>query len=183
MSTGVLNEFTRRGFNTTEEELAAVISSTLDHYAAPGSAMLTERENNFLDVGGLPSADGDVNVVATVVTSSTRIISESYTADRVAELLDVDISRVRHRAAAGSLYQISLGRRRYFPRWQFQAGAVLPGLSAVLAAAPDPVHPLSLSAFMTAPNPDLENMSPANWLVTGGSVERVAFEIRGLAAW
>lgn len=183
MSASVLEQFIRRGFDTTEDAITAIVSSTLDHYAAPGSTTLTQVESDALDTGGLPAGDEDVDIVETVLTSSTRIIAESYTADQVAELLGIDVTRVRHRAAQGSLYQILLGRRRYFPTWQFHGGQVLPGLATVLAASPDPVHPLSLTAFMTTPNPELDGMAPTVWLATGGSPEQVAFEVGGLTSW
>lgn len=179
----VLEEFIQRGFDTTQDAIIAVISSTLDHYAAPGSTTLTQVESDLLDAGGLAATDEGVDVVETVLTSSARIIAESYTADQVAELLGIDVTRVRHRAAQGSLYQILLGRRRYFPAWQFRDGKVLPGLATVLAAFPDPVHPLSLTAFMTTPNADLDGMAPTVWLATGGFPEQVAFEVGALTSW
>ena len=71
----------------------------------------------------------------------------------------------------------------YFPRWRLRGSKPLPGLAEVLAALPEPIHPLSVVAFMGMSNSDLDGMSPADWLAAGGDPEAVVFEARSINQW
>lgn len=96
----------------------------------------------------------------------------------VAALLEVDRSRVSQRLSEGSLYSVVGHDDRYFPIWQFDGNKVLRGLRTVLSALDDGTHPLTVDAWFTRPNLDLEvagePVSPVRWLATGGAADAVA---------
>ena len=91
----------------------------------------------------------------------------------MAELLDVDKSRVSQRVADRSLYAFSAGDDRCFPAWQLTDRRPLPGLKIVLASLDPALHPLSVDHWFTTANVDLEvdgrPTTPATWLATGGN--------------
>lgn len=180
----IAEEFTSRGFEVTEDDLRGFIREALNRYPAPNSTALTAPEEDLLDRSGLP-ADDDAGPSAaqSAVRTATRLIVGSYTPEQAADVLGVSPSRVSHRAAARELYQVSVGRRRYLPRWQFHQGAALPWLGLVLRALPEELHPISVEGFFTTPSPDLGGMTPAAWLLDGGDPAPVAFEAAGLDRW
>lgn len=181
-------------FGIAEEEYAAELDRQLRHTPSPGAAVLTDHEHHVLDrFGGIAQAgtdDSDDGLLPLRVATANLAdqIRDSVTVGDAAALLGIDGSRVRHRVADGGLYGFKLGGRLRLPRWQFaDGGATIPGLRTVLAALPRDLHPLEVSGFMTAPDPDLvlaeRPASPRDWLVGGGEVRTVAELARGLNTW
>ncbi|WP_425844307.1 hypothetical protein [Agrococcus sp. TSP3-2-1] len=112
----------------------------------------------------------------------TRIaaISNSLTADEVAERLGISASRVRHRQAAGLLYSFLSGGKRRYPSWQFTDAPqqpVLPGLPAIVDAIPEEMHAASVRGLMETPQESLRvdgaSVTPVEWLISGGSSKDV----------
>jgi hypothetical protein len=96
----------------------------------------------------------------------------------VAELLDVDRSRISQRVSERSLFAVAADGGRWFPAWQFDGRRTLPHLRDVLRALDPELHPLTVAHWVTTPHGELvlrdEAVSPRTWLVTGGAAGPVA---------
>ncbi len=111
------------------------------------------------------------------------LLETSWTTAEVAELLRVDVSRIRQRLRERSLYGIEYDGERRLPRFQFERAQVLPGLREVLAALPEALNPLDVAEWFLTPTADLEvgerGASPRAWLLRGESIARVVELARG----
>lgn len=88
-------------------------------------------------------------------------------AQEVGAMLDITRQAVDNRRKRGKLVAVELGRRGYaYPAWQFQGGAVLPGLDRVLATFPEP-GTWALIAFMLNGNAWLSGERPLDALRNG----------------
>lgn len=126
---------------------------------------------------------GDDPLVASI-TDYMALLDTSWTTAEVAELLAVDVSRIRQRLRERSLYGIEYDGERRLPRFQLERGLVLPGLREVLTVLPEALNPLDVAEWFLTPNPDLElgdaAISPRVWLLRGEPVSRVVALARGL---
>jgi len=111
----------------------------------------------------------------------------SISVPQAAELLHVDASRIRHRLRDRALYGFKIGSSLRLPLWQFDNGAPIPGLRAVLATLPAELHPLEVAGFMTTPDPELtitdQPTSPRDWLSHAGDVTVVCELLAHLDTW
>jgi hypothetical protein len=111
------------------------------------------------------------------------LLETSFTTSEAADLLQVDVSRIRQRLRERSLFGIEYDGERRLPRFQFERHLVLPGLREVLAALPEALNPVDVAEWFLSPNPDLElgtaAMSPREWLMRGESVAAVVALARG----
>jgi hypothetical protein len=118
------------------------------------------------------------------ITDYMALLETSLTTSQAAELLKVDVSRIRQRLRERSLYGIEYDGERRLPRFQFERQQVLPGLRDVLAALPEGLNPLDVAEWFLSPNPDLElgndsPLSPRNWLLRGEPVAAVVALAQG----
>ncbi|MGA2188671.1 MAG: hypothetical protein ABSH33_09075 [Steroidobacteraceae bacterium] len=118
------------------------------------------------------------------ITDYMALIETSLTTGVAAELLKVDVSRIRQRLRERSLYGIEYDGERRLPLFQFERQQVLPGLREVITALPEALNPLDVVEWFLSPNPDLElgadsSLSPRNWLLRGEPVECVVALARG----
>lgn len=113
--------------------------------------------------------------------ASDRAVAEeearasSLMTGEVAGLLGRQEASIRRSKANGDLYAlpVSGGRASRFPAWQFGGQQVVPGLREILPAFPRYFHPLSIQRFMTTPHEELDEQTPVQWLLEGGSVDAV----------
>ena len=103
---------------------------------------------------------------------------QSYSANEVARLLDVTPTRVRQRAADGSLIARRLSNGWHFPAFQFTVEGELPGWNRV-ARVVTPGTPLTLVNEALHTSSSIlglrgEDCSVAEWLTQGGDVTRAA---------
>ena len=117
------------------------------------------------------------------ITDYMALLDTSLTTSDVAELLKVDVSRIRQRLRERSLFGIEYDGERRLPRFQFERHLVLPGLREVLAALPEALSPLDVAEWFLSPNPDLElstgAVSPREWLLRGEAVDAAVSLARG----
>jgi hypothetical protein len=175
-----LSEMLRgHGVDVDETELAEAMSAGLARLlTAPGATTLPPAEADLLDAAGLGDASGAyAHAAATAAGTYAALVATALTVGEAATRLGITEGRVRHRIAARELYALPSGRRR-LPAWQFTERGVLPGLAAVLRASDPAEHPLSVLAFLTTPQPDLEldgrPATPEQWLRAGGDAAPVA---------
>ena len=159
-----------------------------DHALAQSvAASLSAGEAAALVAAGLPmtpwSGDTAQDPLVVSITDYMALLDTSLTTGEAAELLRVDVSRIRQRLRERSLFGIDYDGERRLPRFQFERHLVLPGLREVLAALPEALNPLDVTEWFLSPNPDLEfgvaGLSPRAWLLRGESVEAVVALARG----
>lgn len=107
------------------------------------------------------------------------MVASAWTAEQVAERLNVPVSTVLLYSADGKLYSYSEERGRIFPGWQFSAAgqSVIPSPDSVLAALPVDLHPQAAAGFFLTKQPDLIlrgiPVSAKEWLEAGMPVDAV----------
>lgn len=170
---------------TAEEvdaELALVPQSGATPVAAASAAYLADHGGPDLD--GKPEVRGDVHRRRTVAAARTlsEVLESTLTLDQAAEKLGISRSRLSHRLGEGTMWAVTISGRRRLPRWQVTPdGALLPGLAAIVEVIPTALHPLAVEAFMTTPRPDFDDLSPVDWLVSGGDPAPVVDWLAGMA--
>jgi hypothetical protein len=149
---------------------------------------LTAGEAATLQTVQLPTAAWTAEVARDPlmhsITDYMALLDTSWTTSEAADLLKVDVSRIRQRLRERSLYGIDYDGERRLPRFQFERQQVLPGLRDVLAALPEALNPLDVAEWFLSPNPDLElgtgtPVSPRDWLLRGEPVNAVVALARG----
>jgi hypothetical protein len=127
-----------------------------------------------LDLSPLRAGERDVRARAVALQAVLR--DTALTVAGAAERIGVDASRIRHRLSEGQLIGWKDRGGWRLPVWQFTDDDVLPGLGTVLADVPEDQPALVVAAFMTTPQTALGDppVTPRDWLLAGGSPERVA---------
>lgn len=95
-----------------------------------------------------------------------------------ARRLGVDPSRLRQRIGEGTLLAVRRpqGRGWLIPAFQLTQNGEIPHLARVLAAAQRHLSPLSVARAFELPHEELDDLSPRDWLISGGDpapVERI----------
>lgn len=125
-----------------------------------------------------PLRASDLGPVAGLAAAHAELVRRSLTVADVAERLRVDTSRVRQRIYARSLYAFKHRGAWRIPAFQLRRRALVPGLGPVVGALSPTLHPVAVSRWFTAPNPDLvvdgTAVSPVEWLAGGGVTDPVA---------
>jgi len=113
------------------------------------------------------------------------VLAQSITRADAAHLLGISDQAISDRLNAGDLVGLKDGRVWKLPAWQFDAdteNGTLPGIAALRQHFP--AGPVTLTAWVTAPNADLDNHTPAARLAAG-DVDQVlrAAQAGGPIAW
>lgn len=114
------------------------------------------------------------------------LLEDSLSAADAANLLRVDVSRVRQRLRERSLFGIEYAGSWRLPRFQFERRLVIPGLAQVLKSLPPDLFPLDTVDWFVLPDSDLEldsdaaPFSPREWLLSGRPIEPVVALARDL---
>lgn len=113
------------------------------------------------------------------------VLAQSITRAEAAQLLGISDQAVSDRLAAGDLVGLKDGRVWKLPAWQFDADTEngwLPGIGDLRQHFP--AGPVTLTAWVTAPNVDLGGHTPAARLAAG-DVDQVLREAQagGPTAW
>lgn len=113
------------------------------------------------------------------------VLAQSITRADAAHLLGISDQAISDRLNAGDLVGLKDGRVWKLPAWQFDAdteNGTLPGIAALRQHFP--AGPVTLTAWVTAPNADLDNHTPAARLAAG-DVDQVlrAAQAGGPTAW
>jgi hypothetical protein len=164
---------------------AAVAIAELREHAGPAvidpATQLGAAEIAALTAGGLdlrPRRPRESDPVSDTAARFAALLADTEDVPEVASRLGVTRARVRQRAQEHTLLAIREDDSWRFPRAQFAEGAPIRGLPAVSLALPVDLHPVAAWRFLTEPSPDLalegRNVSPLDWLRSGGSPELVA---------
>lgn len=116
---------------------------------------------------------------------ATQLIQTTLSTQQAATLLNRDPSNIRRGVQDRRYYAVRVAGTLRLPDWQFvevndfsyQADddvtadthvEPLPNLAAVVAAIPPGLHPEAVAGFMNTTSPDLDDLTPIKWLVSGG---------------
>lgn len=170
----VLNE-TARAVRQVRERPDTMTQAQADFLLQSGSMTAEELAESEDEV-----ARGDLAAIER--QTELEPIIESVGSAGAGEILGIEESSVRHRKDKGLLYSFKTDQALHYSTWQFVDNddpkrRTLPGLSAVVKAIPDTMHPASVLGFMTTPQSDLlvddEAVTPVEWLKGGGDVQEV----------
>lgn len=174
----------RAGLKVTAHEFLSLVEDAakrLTPVQPDPSAHFTESDRVALSEAGLdlaPYEEGEDDPRARTVAEQAVLRDTALSVAQAADRVGVDTSRIRHRVSSRRLIGWKDRGGWRLPAWQFTDNDVLPGLETVLAAMPGDQPALVLANFMTTPQEDLEigerPVSPREWLMAGGSAQRVA---------
>lgn len=113
------------------------------------------------------------------------VLAESLSRREAAALLEISEQAISDRLESGELIGLRQGRQWRLPGWQFAADAprgFLPGLAELGRAFPG--GPVTMTAWVARPHPDLAGATPAAMLAAGhvAEVVRLARALTA-AAW
>ncbi|MDR7300379.1 DNA-binding protein [Haloactinomyces albus] len=174
----------RAGLKITAHEFLSLVedaANRLTPVQPDPAARFDESSRGALTDVGLdltPHDESEGDPRARTVAEQAVLRDTALSVAEAASRVGVDTSRIRHRVASHHLIGWKDRGGWRLPAWQFTEHDVLPGLETILAAMPDDQPALVLANFMTTPQEDLEisgrPVTPREWLMAGGSAQRVA---------
>ncbi len=174
----------RAGIRVTATEFLTLVEDAAKKLTPaqqqPSTQFSAEERAALADVGlDLTPIDADEHDPrARTVAEQAVMRDTALSVNQAATRIGVDSSRIRHRIGSGQLVGWKDRGGWRLPAWQFTTADVLPGLESVLLAVPIDQPALVLAKFMTTPQEDLllgdRPVSPREWLMAGGSADRVA---------
>jgi len=163
---------------TAPERLNAALKAAIDEFEAalygPSRTELTDTEISMLERVGvdLDERPDGTDPMLQYATEFAAIRSTSLPPAALAKELGVTPVRVRQMIRDGSLYAIRIEGRLYVPVYQVVGQRLVPNIGRVNQAIAD-LDPVSVQRWITAADPDLDDMTPLNWLKTGRDVDAV----------
>jgi len=157
----------------------------------PAGLTLSEHDVALLTESGLvtDSAAATAARVDRDIRMQDRVHSSLSVADAAARL-GVSTARIRQRLADGTLWAFTSGHNRLLPPAQFTATGGVPHLEKVMPLVAKDLHPLTVQALLTEPQPSLvvegRPVSIVAWLTgsagTAQEIEQVA-DVITTAVW
>ncbi|MFC9553865.1 hypothetical protein ACFTWF_23745 [Rhodococcus sp. NPDC056960] len=149
----------------------------------PAAPALSEHDAALLDDAGF--VDDPAAATAARVDRDIRmqeLVHGSLSIAEAADRLGVTSARIRQRLGEGTLWAFSSGRNRLLPPAQFTDTGAVPHLDRVLPLLAKDLHPLTVQALLTHPQPSLivegRPVSIVAWLIgsagTAADIEQVA---------
>ncbi|WP_240945608.1 hypothetical protein [Rhodococcus sp. HNM0569] len=174
-----------------DREVFARIVHSLAAAEVPGGPALSEHDAALLEEAGFvtdPAAATAARVDRDI--RMQHLLRSSLSVADAAQRLGVTTARVRQRLADGTLWAFDSGRNRLLPPGQFTADGAVPHLEKVLPQLGKDLHPLTVQALLTQPQPALtvdgRPVSIAAWLTgcagTDAEIEQVV-DVIAAAAW
>ena len=132
---------------------------------------LTESEVAMLERAGadVDERRGGADPMLDYATEFAAIRATSLTPSELAQELQVTPVRVRQMIGDGSLYAMRIGGRLFIPAYQTADSALVPNIGPVNRAMAG-IDPVSVQRWFTTADPDLDDMTPLNWLKAGRDV-------------
>ena len=160
------------------EKLNAALKAAIDELEnalyGPSRTELTDGEIVTLERAGvdLDEHPDGADPMLDYATAFAAICATSLTPAALARMLEVTPVRVRQMIRNGSIYAMRLDGRLHIPAYQIVDRALVPNIGRVNQALAG-LDPVSAQRWITAPDADLEAMSPLNWLKAGRGVDAV----------
>jgi hypothetical protein len=162
---------------TLRAEVTALVNTADESEVARLEAAATAEGSDDLDERFWGPAPDSVSAAKAVVADLTeqfaqrrQLAADGLTRDDAANLLGITAQSVTSKLASAKLIGIKVGREWRLPRWQFDpdnASGVLPDLDKLQAAFPG--GPVSLTNWITRPQPDFDGRTPRDEMSLHGS--------------
>jgi len=179
-----MDDFTRHtllqaGFSDPDDLLrwlAAFLRRHPDVFSIPQQGNAAQAMTASADLDE-PVADIRLTPLVQCALEHAVMVTTAFSLPAAADYLGVSTSRVRQRIRAGGLFSVASRKGRALPRFQFAAGAALPGLQIVLANISPGTEPVEVQRFFLSPLPALilapteSPMSPRDWLIAQCSMQ------------
>jgi hypothetical protein len=158
-------------------ELEALVNDADESERARLEEAVTVSRDDGLDERFWGPAPDPVTAAEAVVADLTEqfaqrrdLAANSIGREAAAELLGISPQSVTDKLESRKLVGIKVGREWRLPRWQFDPDnttGALPDLNVLQAAFPG--GPVSLSRWMTRPNPEFDGHTPREETIANGS--------------
>ncbi|SEM03264.1 helix-turn-helix domain-containing protein [Rhodococcus maanshanensis] len=158
---------------------------------SPGSPELSDHDAGVLASAGfvedpIAATGARVEGIARMQDLVHNCLSVAEAADR----LGVTAARIRQRLSDGTLWAFGEGRSRLLPPAQFTASGAVPHLERIAPLLAKSLHPLTVQALLTEPQPSLliegQPVSIVAWLTgcagTAADIEQAA-DVIIVAEW
>ena len=154
--------------------LRAAISELEAALYGPSRTELTNAEIAMLESAGvdLDERPDDPDPMLEYATEFAAIRATSLTPATLARTLGVTPTRVRQMIRDKSLYAMRIDGRLHVPAYQLAGRSLVPNVSRVNQMVAD-LDPVSVQRWITAADPDLQGMTPLDWLKAGRDVDAV----------
>ncbi|MGW6374814.1 hypothetical protein ACWFRB_01960 [Rhodococcus sp. NPDC055112] len=143
------------GTNIGRGELAKILHRLASEHS-PTNPVLSRHDAELLSDAGFvtdPAAATAARVDRDIRMQD--LVHSSLSVADAAERLGVTTARVRQRLTEGTLWAFTSGRSRLLPPAQFTASGGVPHLDQVLPLLGKELHPLTVQALLTEPQPSL----------------------------
>lgn len=104
------------------------------------------------------------------------LVQRSLSVPDAAERLGVSTARIRQRLTEGTLWAFASGHTRLLPPAQFTETGAVPHLERVMPLVAKDLHPLTVQALLTQPQPTLtmggRSVSIGRWLTGSAGTEQ-----------
>lgn len=160
------------------ERLNAALQAAIDEIEValygPSRTELTDVETAMLEDAGVhvDEMPDDTDPMLDYVTEFAAIRTTSLTPAALAQRLGITPVRVRQMIREEALYALRIGRRLFVPVYQLAGQALVPNIARVNQAIAD-LDPVSARRWFTTADPDLQDMTPLQWLKAGRDVNAV----------
>ena len=160
------------------EELNAALKIAIDQLEAavhgPSRSELTRAETAMLERAGvdLDEHPDQTDPMLDYANEFAAILATSLTPSVVAQTLGVTPVRVRQMIRDRSLYAIRIEGRWHLPLYQLTSDALVPNIGRINQAIAE-LDPVSVQRWITTSDPDLEGLTPLNWLKAGRDLSAV----------
>ena len=160
------------------ERLNAALKAAIDEFETalygPSRTELTETEIAMLERVGvdLDERPDGTDPMLDYATEFAAIRSTSLTPAGLAKKLGVTPVRVRQMIRDRSIYAMRIEGRLHVPAYQVAGQRLVPNIGRVNQAIAD-LDAVSVQRWITAADPDLDDMTPLNWLKAGRDVDAV----------
>jgi hypothetical protein len=160
------------------EQLNAALKAAINELEVslygPSRTELTDTEIAMLERAGvdLDERPDDTDPMLDYANEFAAILATSLTPTALAQTLGITPVRVRQLFRDRSLYAIRIEGRWHVPAYQIAGRALVPNIGQVNQAIAD-LDPVAVQRWVTTPDPDLDDMTPLNWLKAGRDVKAV----------
>ncbi len=160
------------------EQLNAALKTAINELEAalygPSRTELTDAELAMLERAGvdLDEHPDETDPMLDYAQEFAAIVATSLTPAALAKALGITPVRIRQMIREGSLYAIRIEGRWHVPVYQIADQTLVPNIGQVNQAIAD-LDPVSVQRWITTGNPDLDDMTPLNWLKAGRDITAV----------
>ena len=160
------------------ERLNAALKTAIDELEValygPSRTELTDTEFAILERAGvdLDERPSETDPMLDYATEFAAIRATSLTPPGLARKLGITPVRVRQMIGERSLYAMRIGGRWLVPAFQLAGQALVPNIGRVNQSIAE-LDPVSVQRWITTADPDLDLMTPLNWLKAGRAVNAV----------